>query len=48
MSDMHTSSLSHTERLVGGTAVVELHGEIDILTAPPVSARIDALTSALP
>ncbi|TJZ99566.1 STAS domain-containing protein [Actinacidiphila oryziradicis] len=26
--------------------VVELHGEIDILTAPSVTARLDALTSA--
>ncbi|MCX4706121.1 STAS domain-containing protein [Streptomyces sp. NBC_01373] len=32
------------ERVVGRTTVVELYGEIDILTAPVVSARLDALT----
>jgi anti-sigma B factor antagonist len=35
----------HTERLVGGTTVVELRGEIDIRTAPPLAARLDALTT---
>ena len=33
------------ERVVGSTTVVELRGEIDIQTAPPASARLDALTS---
>jgi anti-sigma B factor antagonist len=33
------------ERVVGSTTVVELRGEIDIQTAPPVSAHLDALTS---
>lgn len=47
MSEPHTRSAPHhTERVVGGTTIVELCGEIDILTAPPVSARLDALTSA--
>lgn len=33
------------ERSVGGTTVVELHGEMDILTAPPLAAYLDALTA---
>ncbi|WP_225102483.1 STAS domain-containing protein [Streptomyces sp. CoH27] len=37
----------HTERAVGGTTVVELHGEIDILTAPPLGARLDDLTAVV-
>lgn len=36
---------SHTERVIGGTTVVEMHGEIDILTATPLSARLDTLTA---
>ncbi|MCX4904035.1 STAS domain-containing protein [Streptomyces sp. NBC_00878] len=32
------------ERLVGRTTVVELLGEIDVLTAPVVSSRLDVLT----
>ncbi|MET8944062.1 STAS domain-containing protein [Streptomyces sp. NPDC004542] len=36
----------HTERTVGGTTVVELHGEVDILTALPLRARLDDLTAA--
>ncbi|MGW3115826.1 STAS domain-containing protein [Streptomyces sp. NPDC001107] len=35
----------HTERVVGGTTVVEVHGEVDILTATPLSARLDSLTA---
>ncbi|MFF4804400.1 STAS domain-containing protein [Streptomyces sp. NPDC001351] len=35
----------HTERVIGGTTVVELHGEIDMLTATPLSARLDTLTA---
>ncbi|MGY6022587.1 STAS domain-containing protein [Streptomyces spinosirectus] len=35
----------HTERVVGGTTVVELRGEIDLLTAVPLSARLDSLTA---
>lgn len=33
------------ERVVGSATVVELRGEIDIQTAPLVSARLDALTA---
>lgn len=33
------------ERVVGRDTVVELYGEIDILTAPPVSAHLDVLTA---
>lgn len=33
------------EHVVDGTTVVELGGEIDILTAPRISARLDALTA---
>lgn len=47
MADTHPGIMpSHTERTVGGTTVLELHGEIDILTEPPLSARLDALTAA--
>ncbi|KAF5999210.1 STAS domain-containing protein [Streptomyces sp. WAC00263] len=31
------------ECVVGPVTVVVLHGEIDILTAPPITARLDAL-----
>ncbi|QOV33393.1 STAS domain-containing protein [Streptomyces ferrugineus] len=34
------------ERSVGPYTVVELHGEIDMLSAPTVTARLDVLTSA--
>ncbi|MFP3989758.1 STAS domain-containing protein [Streptomyces sp. E11-3] len=33
------------EHVVGGATVVALYGEIDILTAPPISARLDVLTA---
>ncbi|WNM31223.1 STAS domain-containing protein [Streptomyces sp. Li-HN-5-11] len=43
------SAPRHTERAVDGTTVVELRGEIDILTAPSLGARLDDLTAvALP
>ncbi|MFF4255196.1 STAS domain-containing protein [Streptomyces sp. NPDC001663] len=46
MAEKHTRpELCHTERVVGGATVVEVRGEIDILTASPLSARIDALTA---
>jgi anti-sigma B factor antagonist len=46
MSENHTrSTRNHRERVVGGTTVVELRDEIDIATAPPVSARLDVLTA---
>ncbi|MER6185947.1 STAS domain-containing protein, partial [Streptomyces sp. NPDC001652] len=34
-----------TERVISATTVVELRGEIDILTTPPLSARLDTLTA---
>lgn len=33
------------ERVDGTATVVELHGEIDVLTAPAISERIDELTA---
>ncbi|MFG3203807.1 STAS domain-containing protein [Streptomyces sp. NPDC048192] len=42
-----TSASRHTEHAVGGTTVVELRGEIDILTAAPVGVRLDDLTAAV-
>jgi len=35
----------HTERVVGGTTVVEVRGEIDLFTAAPLSVRLDSLTA---
>lgn len=47
MAHTHTGTMpSHTERTVGDTTVLELHGEIDIRTEPALSARLDALTAA--
>nr|WP_232107970.1 MULTISPECIES: STAS domain-containing protein [Streptomyces] len=34
-----------TARVVGDTTIVELSGEIDMLTAPCVGARLDVLTA---
>ncbi|MFF7047233.1 STAS domain-containing protein [Streptomyces griseorubiginosus] len=46
MSTTHTrSAYSHMMRNVDGTDVVELHGEMDILTAPSITALLDALTA---
>ena len=46
MSETHSSSAPHfVERLVAGTTVVELRGEIDLVTAPQLSARLDVLTA---
>ncbi|QKV97101.1 STAS domain-containing protein [Streptomyces sp. NA02950] len=42
-----TSAPRRTDRAVGRTTVVELRGEIDILTAPPLEARLDELTAAV-
>ncbi|MDQ0834284.1 MULTISPECIES: STAS domain-containing protein [Streptomyces] len=39
------STPHHREHTVGETTVVELRGEIDIFTAPPLAARLDALTA---
>jgi len=44
--DHEESTPCHTERLVGSTTVVELRGEIDLCTAPPLPARLDLLTAA--
>ncbi|KPI19017.1 anti-anti-sigma regulatory factor, SpoIIAA [Actinobacteria bacterium OK074] len=45
MTEIHTTAAPHhTERVIAGTTVVELRGEIDLLTAQPLSARLDALT----
>jgi anti-anti-sigma factor len=47
MAEIHCESgPCHTERVVGGTTVVEVRGEIDICTAPPLSARLDSLTGS--
>ncbi|MET9863468.1 STAS domain-containing protein [Streptomyces smyrnaeus] len=35
----------HTERLDSGVTVVELGGEIDLRTAPPLTALLDTLTT---
>ncbi|NUP40415.1 MAG: STAS domain-containing protein [Streptomyces sp.] len=46
MTEVHTGPAPcHTERVIGGTTVVEMHGEIDMLTATPLSARLDTLTA---
>lgn len=44
MTEIHPTSLCSSERVIAGTTVVELHGEIDLLTAQPLSARLDVLT----
>ncbi|WP_427924178.1 STAS domain-containing protein [Streptomyces sp. cg40] len=47
MTEIHTpaSALRSSERVIAGTTVVALHGEIDLLTGQPLSARLDALTA---
>jgi anti-sigma B factor antagonist len=46
MTEFHTTAaLRSSERVIAGTTVVELRGEIDLLTAQPLSARLDALTA---
>ncbi|MER6418238.1 STAS domain-containing protein [Streptomyces sp. NPDC001137] len=46
MAEIRTGSAPcHTERVIGGTTVVEMRGEIDMLTATPLSARLDTLTA---
>jgi anti-sigma B factor antagonist len=47
MSEKHARpATSQPERTVDGTTIVALHGEIDLVTAIPLAARLDALTSA--
>ncbi|RSN18295.1 anti-sigma factor antagonist [Streptomyces sp. WAC 01325] len=41
------SSPSHLAHVVAGTTVVELCGEIDLLAAPALTARLDALTAGI-
>lgn len=41
------SAPRHAERSVGGTTLVELRGEIDILTAPSLGVRLDDLTAVV-
>ncbi|MFE7276088.1 STAS domain-containing protein [Streptomyces sp. NPDC057623] len=46
MSENHTRSTPPLSvRDVAGTTVVELRGEIDLLAAPALAARLDALTA---
>jgi anti-sigma B factor antagonist len=46
MPESHTGCLPcRTVHVVGETTVVELCGEIDLLTAPFVAARLDSLTA---
>ncbi|MFF5497332.1 STAS domain-containing protein [Streptomyces aquilus] len=45
LKDHELSTSCHTERLAGGTIVMELRGEIDLCTGPPLSARLDDLTA---
>ncbi|MFB7497508.1 STAS domain-containing protein [Streptomyces sp. NPDC056161] len=46
MTDNRTGSGPlHSARIVGGATVVTLRGEIDLLAAAPLSARLDALTA---
>ncbi|MEU5438714.1 STAS domain-containing protein [Streptomyces sp. NPDC020719] len=46
MADNHTRSTPYrAQRVVGTATVVTLQGEIDILTAPPLAAHLDALTA---
>jgi len=46
MTEIHTTATPRpSERVIAGTTVVELRGEIDLLTAQPLSARLDMLTA---
>ncbi|MFI6627170.1 STAS domain-containing protein [Streptomyces sp. NPDC050528] len=46
MTEIHTTAvLRSSERVIAGTTVVALSGEIDLLTAHQLSARLDMLTA---
>ncbi|MFD8815182.1 STAS domain-containing protein [Streptomyces sp. NPDC059627] len=46
MADNHTGSATYrTTRTDGGATVVTLHGELDLLAVPVLSAALDNLTS---
>ncbi|MFJ9566196.1 STAS domain-containing protein [Streptomyces fuscichromogenes] len=46
MADNHTRSTAHhTTRSVGGTTVVTLHGELDVLAVLALRTALDALTA---
>ncbi|MFF7928301.1 STAS domain-containing protein [Streptomyces mirabilis] len=45
MTEIHTTTPRSSERVLAGTTVVELRGEIDLVSAQPLSARLDALTA---
>nr|WSY51082.1 STAS domain-containing protein [Streptomyces sp. NBC_00886] len=46
MTEIHpTAALRSSRRVIAGTTVVELRGEIDLLTAQSLSARLDRLTA---
>lgn len=46
MTENRTRSTPYrAQRVVDGTTIVTLHGEIDILTAAPLSAGLDDLTA---
>ncbi|MFJ5309735.1 STAS domain-containing protein [Streptomyces sp. NPDC088350] len=47
MTEIHTpaTALHSTERVIAGTTVMALRGEIDLLTGQRLSARLDMLTA---
>ncbi|MER5448670.1 STAS domain-containing protein [Streptomyces sp. NPDC002766] len=45
MAEMHSEPPPPTVRVVAGRTVVALRGEIDLLTVPSLSARLDELTA---
>ncbi|WP_405952521.1 STAS domain-containing protein [Streptomyces prunicolor] len=46
MTEIHTiAALRSSARVIAGTTVVALSGEMDLLTAQPLSARLDMLTA---
>ncbi|MEU7058012.1 STAS domain-containing protein [Streptomyces sp. NPDC046197] len=46
MSECHSASETHhVERTIGGTTVVILRGQVDLVTQLSLTARVDALTA---